>query len=268
MERKIIVFDIDGTLTTSKKEISKKTKAAIIQAQEEGHLIALASGRPTNGLVDFAKELNFDKYGGYLLSFNGGRIQNYQTKQIICQSILPKDVIKTIYNYCQLNDIVMITYLDDLIIASKKDEFIAIESRINKMEVKVVENFPEFVKNYDLNKCLLTCKPEHSKEYELALAKMFDGKLSVYRSEPFFIEIMPLGIDKATSLDRLIKRYEISEKDLLAFGDGFNDISMIEYAGVGVAMGNAQQAVKDVAQFVTLNNDEDGIAHALKEILK
>ncbi len=91
--------------------------------------------------------------------------------------------------------------------------------------------------------------------------------MNVYRSEPFFVELVPLNVDKAQSLSRLAEIIGITSNDMIAFGDGFNDLSMIEYAGCGVAMKNAQQPVKDVAQFVTASNDDDGVALFIEENL-
>ena len=101
-------------------------------------------------------------------------------------------------------------------------------------------------------------------ELEKELAGQYEGILSIYRSEPFFIEAMPLGVDKAASLERLFEKIGVDRADTIACGDGFNDMSMIQYAGVGVAMANAQEAVKNVADVITeKTNDEDGLLEVL-----
>jgi Cof subfamily protein (haloacid dehalogenase superfamily) len=93
--------------------------------------------------------------------------------------------------------------------------------------------------------------------------------LSIYRSEPYFLEIVPLGVDKAFSLDLLLKKHHLTAQNLLACGDGFNDLSMIQYAGMGVAMQNAQQVVKDAANYVSpYTNDQDAVAHAIEMFCK
>ena len=91
--------------------------------------------------------------------------------------------------------------------------------------------------------------------------------LSVYRSEPFFIEIMPKNVDKATSLDRMLDSIGLTAEDAICCGDGFNDMTMIKFAGVVVAMGNAQPAVKEAADFITTTNDQDGIVKVIKEFI-
>ena len=116
-----------------------------------------------------------------------------------------------------------------------------------------------------MNKCLFTASVEKASDLEKELAVQYEGVLSIYRSEPFFIEAMPLGVDKAASLDRLFQMLGVDRKNTIACGDGFNDMSMIQYAGVGVAMANAQNAVKEVADVVTTkSNDEDGLLEIIE----
>jgi Cof subfamily protein (haloacid dehalogenase superfamily) len=104
-------------------------------------------------------------------------------------------------------------------------------------------------------------------EIEKKLAKRFEGIISVYRSEPFFLELVPLGIDKAESLKKLLMHLHLTSNEMIAMGDGFNDLSMIKFAGLGVAMSNAQDAVKAEANLVTLSNDEHGVAQVIKDYI-
>ena len=100
------------------------------------------------------------------------------------------------------------------------------------------------------------------------LAAYYEGKMSIYRSEPFFLEILPLGIDKANRLEFLLKHLGLKREELMVCGDGYNDLSMIEYAGLGVAMSNAQNVVKEAADYITLSNEEDGVAAAVKKFIR
>ena len=100
------------------------------------------------------------------------------------------------------------------------------------------------------------------------MQKEFGDVLNIFRSEPYFMELTPPGVDKAKSLERLLKLTGVEREELIACGDGFNDVSMIQYAGLGVAMANAQDAVKAVADEVTLSNDEDGVALIVEKYMK
>lgn len=267
MAYELLVLDIDGTVTNSKKEITPKTLEAIMNLQENGQHVVLASGRPTAGILHVAKELKLDEYNGWVLAFNGGRIMNYKTKEVIYNRSLPKETIPEIYQMAVDHHAGIITYEGDVVISGNGlDQYNQLEARINRITMKEVECFPEYV-NFDINKCLLTGEPDKMEELEVLMKEKFGEKLNIFRSEPFFLEIMPQNIDKAYSLGKLLERIGLSRRQMICCGDGFNDVSMIKYAGMGVAMKNAQESVKEVADFITYSNDEDGIAHVIEKFM-
>jgi Cof subfamily protein (haloacid dehalogenase superfamily) len=141
-----------------------------------------------------------------------------------------------------------------------------IESRINGISIKKVNNFTDYI-NFDINKCLMTGPGHQLEKVEIIMKEQFGNQLNIYRSEPFFLELMPMNIDKAYSLSKLLKYLGLSKDQMISCGDGYNDVSMIQYAGMGVAMANAQEIVKNAADFITLSNDEDGIAHVINEFM-
>lgn len=264
---KILVLDIDGTLTNSEKEISPETKRGLLHIQERGHKVMLASGRPTPGMERYAKELEFEKYGGYLLSFNGGKIINCRTGETVFQKTLPKEVIPGIFKMAVNEDCGFITYMyEEILCGTRMDEYIELESRINGMPVRSVENFLDYV-DFDVNKCLMTAPPEKAAVMEKVLQEKFGDIMSIYRSEPFFIELMPKGINKASSIDRMLSTVGLKRENTICCGDGFNDMTMIEYAGVGVAMANAQEPVKKAADYITKSNDEDGLVDVIEKFI-
>ena len=146
------------------------------------------------------------------------------------------------------------------------DDYIALESRINQMKMMEVEDFLGFI-DFDVNKLLMTAPPDKAEQYEKELNEKYGDIISVYRSEPFFIELMPKGIDKASSIDRMLSTVGMTRENTICCGDGFNDMTMIEYAGVGVAMANAQEKVKEKADYITDSNDEDGIVKVIDKFI-
>lgn len=266
MAYEILVLDIDGTLTNSKKEISPSTLDAILQVQERGHKVVLASGRPTPGVLPLARKIKLQEYGGFILSFNGGRIINCKTNEIIYQKVLPKHVIPELYKEALANSVGILTYEGDAAISGTEiDEFMVFETKINGIPLNKVDNFPGYV-TFEVNKCLMTGPADHLKVVEEIMKNKFT-ELNIYRSEPYFLEIMPQHIDKAYSLSILLEYLGLSKEQMISCGDGFNDLSMIQYAGMGVAMANAQKVVKEAADYITLSNDEDGVAHVIKEFM-
>mgnify|MGYP002623450188 CR=1 FL=1 len=268
MKSKYLILDVDGTLTDSKKEITDKTYKALIDIQEKGHKIVIASGRPTPGIKWIVDKLKLRDYGGYALCFNGAKVIDFKTGEIIYQNIFPRECIAPLYEYALAHDMGMITYEGDTVIhGTRADDYMRFEAGLNFMELRRVEDFVDYV-TFDVNKCLFTASPKEAPVLEIEMAEMYKDKLSIYRSEEFFIEAMPLGVDKAASLDRLFNAIGADVNDTIAVGDGFNDMSMIKYARVGVCMRNGQQAVKDVADYVTeMTNDEDGIVEVIEKYI-
>lgn len=271
MNYQILVLDLDGTLTNSKKEITPPTLEALIDIQELGKKVVLASGRPTNGVLPLADQLHLQDYGSYILSFNGGRITDCRSKEVIYNRTLPTDVIVPSYNIVKKyenQDVNIITYTADAILSSSKpNAYTLLESRINSMPVIVEEDFPASV-TFPVNKLLVTGEPDIIARIQEEFKRQFHSYLSIYCSEPFFLEVMPQGIDKAASLQKLLNSIGLTANEMICCGDGYNDLTMIESAGLGVAMANAQSVVLERADYITKSNDEDGVLHVINQFMR
>lgn len=260
---KMIVLDLDGTLTNSKKEITPMTFDALMQAQAQGVKVVLASGRPTYGIMPLAKQLHLAEHDGYILAYNGGKIISCASGSTIFNQELDPELVPTLCREAKNAGMEILTYQGEGIAATKKDdEYVQHEAFINKMPVVEYDDFINQVE-YPVNKCLIVGDPTPLHELELRLAKMMQGRMLVYRSADFFLECVPMDIEKSRSIDRLISSLGITRDEVIAVGDGYNDMGMIEYAGLGVAMANASDEVKAAADFITLSNEEDGVAHVV-----
>ena len=267
MKYKMIVLDLDGTLTNNKKEITPRTKQALMQAQAAGVHVVLASGRPTYGIVPLAEELKLKENGGFILAFNGGKIIDCTNNEVLFEQKLDEQLVPILFQEAKKAGMEILTYQGEGIAATNKDdEYVQHEAFINKMPVTQYDDFLNQLV-YPINKCLIVGDPTSLHELELRLAKELEGKMDVYRSADFFLECVPLGIDKARSLDRLISSLGISREEVIACGDGYNDLSMIRFAGLGVAMANAAKDIQREADFVTLSNEEDGVAHVIERFI-
>ena len=159
----------------------------------------------------------------------------------------------------------ILTYQGEGIAATDiSNEYVRHEAFINKMPLTQYDDFVHQVQ-HPINKCLIVGDPTPLALLERHLAQTLQGQCSVYRSADFFLECVPLGIDKAASLARLLPTLGLTREEIIAVGDGHNDISMIEYAGLGVAMANAADATKAKADYITRSNEEDGVAHVLQK---
>ena len=260
-----IALDLDGTLTNHDKEVTPITRQTLMRAQKDGAHIILASGRPTYGIAPIADHLEIDKYNGYVLSYNGGKIVNWQTKEELYSNHLPNNVIPILYNYVKEKGYSLLGYAGKEIITEMPDDkYVKEESRINKMEIRKVDNLLESLES-NPTKLLMTGDASLMIKAEEELAEIVGNRMDVFRSAPFFIELVPKGIDKAQSLNRLLELIVLSTNDMIAFGDGYNDLSMLKLAGVGVAMANAVPEVRAEADFITKSNEEDGVAFAIEK---
>ena len=267
MEYKLLVLDIDGTLTNSKKEITPATKEAILRIQEMGVHVAIASGRPTPGTRKVAETLELDRFGGYVLSFNGGRVTNCKTKEVVLDKTIPPEMAAVLCEEAKAHGVGILTYDDEVALAgSAVDEYMELEARINGITIRQVGNFKDAV-DFPVNKCLMTGEPEYLATVEQKLKEKYAGSLNIFRSEPFFLELMPKGIDKASVLKRFISFLGIKRDEVICCGDGYNDLTMIEFAGLGVAMANARKEVLEAADYITASNDEDGIVQVIEKFI-
>lgn len=260
-----IALDLDGTLTNHDKEVTPITRQALMKAQKDGAHIILASGRPTYGIAPIADHLEINKYDGYVLSYNGGKIVKWQTKEEIYSNHLPNDVIPILYNYAKEKSHALLGYSGKEIITEMPDDkYVKEESRINKMQIRKINNLMESLEP-NPTKLLMTGDPSLMIKAEEELSELVGNRMDVFRSAPFFIELVPRGIDKAQSLNRLLGLIGLTPNDMIAFGDGYNDLSMLKLAGIGVAMANAVPEVRAEADFITKSNEEDGVAFAIQK---
>lgn len=267
MKYKAIVLDLDGTLTNSRKEITPRTHETLYRAQKMGIKVILASGRPTYGIVPIAEQLKLEELGGYILAYNGGEIVDWKTKNIIHSQMLLPETVPYMYKCACEWGFAIVTYRDNYVITEHPDdEYVQKEAILNIMQTYKVDNFLESI-SFPIPKCLIVGDPKKLAQLEPKMREHLKETNEVYRSEPYFLELVPKGIDKARSLDILANRLGIAREELIACGDGFNDLSMIQYAGLGIAMKNAQPILHEHADYITLSNDEDGVAHVIEKFI-
>lgn len=275
---KVIIMDVDGTLTNSKKVITEKTKDALIKAQKAGAILILASGRPTSGLMDFARELKMEENHGLLVSFNGAKVVDCETNEVLFNETMTVEQGQAVLehmkkfdvkpmidkgDYMYVNDVFdnQIHHNDTLI------NIIQYESRGGKFRLCEKDDLAAFA-DYPLNKILTAGDPEYLQEHYKEMMEPFKDTLSCMFTAPFYFEFTAEGIDKAKALDTVLIPMGYKREEMIAFGDGHNDASMVKYAGVGVAMANAVDDLIAIADEVTFSNEEDGIAYTLSKYIK
>jgi Cof subfamily protein (haloacid dehalogenase superfamily) len=268
MKYKLIVIDVDGTLLNSAEEISARTLYTLKSVQQMGIRIVLASGRPTQGVIPLARQLELDNYGGFVLSYNGCQIIDMTTGNIVFERRINPELLPYLEKKARKNGLALFTYKENSVITDTPDnEHIKDEARRNKMDIVVEEEFSTAI-DFAPCKCMLVGDEEQVLiDLEQHWKKRLDGSLDVFRSEPYFLEVVPPLINKANTLSVLLRELKMTREETMVIGDGVCDVPMLQIAGMGVAMGNAEDSVRICADMVTGSNDEDGVAYAVEKVI-
>lgn len=274
---KAIVVDADGTLLNCNHQIMPETKKALIKAQENGVKLVVASGRSLRRLFDIQKELEMQKHQGLLIAYNGSQAMDCQTKEIIYNQPISVEEGKAVLSHLKQFDIYPIIDQDDYMYLTdvfappvhyNGDELniVMYESRGGDYLLCEKRDLAAFL-DFTVNKILTFGEPEYLLTHYEAMQQPFKDSLNCIFTAPFYFEFTAKGIDKSSALKHILPQFNISNAEVISFGDSHNDLSMIEYAGIGVAMGNAVDEVKNTADYITATNDENGIVQALQHFL-
>ena len=264
MKYKLIAMDLDGTLNNSQKIITEKTHSALMQAQQQGIRLALASARPSPGLFKERDILHLQEFGGLLMSYNGGRIVDAATGAALFETAM--DIAQTKQVLRQLEALPVTPILDDgrqFYVADAQGYKVDYECRNNNMICSEVGNLADFL-SFAPIKILMSVLPEQLPRVQSEIAAFLPENLTVVQTAPFYLEVIPKVINKGQGIRDICRTIGISAEEVIAFGDAANDIPMLRAAGMGVAMGNASEETKAAADYITATNDEDGIAAALQ----
>lgn len=268
MKYKLLVLDVDGTLLNDEREISKRTLAALLKVQQMGVRIVLASGRPTYGLMPLAKTLELGNYGGFVLSYNGCQIIKAQNGEILFERRINPEMLPYLEKKARKNGFAIFTYHDDTLITDSPDnEYIKNEALLNNLKIIKEDEFSTAI-DFAPCKCMLVSDKEKALiGLEQHWEKRLAGTLDAFRSEPYFLEVVPCGVNKANTLGALLEHLGVTREEVIAVGDGVCDVTMLQLAGMGVAMGDSQDSVKVCADYVTASNEEDGVALAVEKLI-
>ncbi|QHA91541.1 Cof-type HAD-IIB family hydrolase [Bacillus sp. N1-1] len=263
----LIAIDLDGTLLNSEKNISERTKSVIFEAKRQGHHVAIATGRPYRASVRYYNELALDSP---IVNFNGAFVHHPLDRSFgTHHSPMELTTAKSIVSSCSDINVknIMAEVLDDVYL-HQHDELIMQNMIINDSSIFT----GEIHKNLKDDPTSLLIHPHEQQLADLRQmlrdhhAEMIEHR--VWAAPLNIIEIVRVGLNKAVGLQRLAAHFNVPQERIIAFGDEDNDLEMIEYAGTGVAMGNAIEELKNIANDVTVTNEEDGIATFLEERLK
>ncbi len=263
---KAVFLDMDGTLLTSQHTITDNTKQTIQQLIKLGILVIPVSARPLHGMLPLTANV-FDEEKP-VVSLNGSYI--YQQEAIIHDvKISLSDTIE-LHNTVSNKPVSIMYYSQMDWYAAENTDAIKKEQRITPVPI-MIQPFDNTVSIWDKkqtgpNKILITGNVAEIIAIEKELIAKYNSELNIYKSQPRYLEVMNKQASKTNAIKLIIAKYGIQQDEIIAIGDNYNDKSMIEFAGMGIAMGNAPDEIKKVADDITDTNNNDGVAKALKKL--
>lgn len=269
MNYKMIATDMDGTLLNDDILVSKENEISIKKAQEHGIVFTLASGRPTPAMWEYARQLEMPKYGGYIVSYNGGEIWDCKENKCIYRKGMEKEDIIELYRFAKKEEISFLTYNDNTIYVSEINEYTIVESQLTKLEIKEIPTEADLLK-LDFNKitkCMLLTDAENAKIKEIKLKHKYGNKYFIAISKPIFIEVLNKETDKGIALDHLMNILKIKREETIIVGDSYNDIPMLDIAGMAVVTDNAHNDIKEYADIITTSNNEHALATIINKYI-
>ncbi|MGX7196247.1 Cof-type HAD-IIB family hydrolase [Enterococcus olivae] len=263
---KLVAIDLDGTLLDGEKKISLRNREILKRAKEQGVKIVLCTGRPLRAIEQFLVELNLQEPGDYSITFNGGLVQKNDTGEVMEQAAMHLSDIQSLSELARELDLPMDIVSDDTsILLNTSEKNLSIYPEINpvlKVENSTVE---ELVENRLYNKVVVAYDQEYLDEQIKKIPAEVRDRYEVIKTRNNLLEFMPKGITKAYGISLLAKDLGIEASEVMCIGDEENDLPMIEYAGIGVAMKNAIEPVKAAADVITDSNEEDGVAKVVEK---
>ncbi|MBO4611713.1 MAG: Cof-type HAD-IIB family hydrolase [Bacteroidaceae bacterium] len=268
MKYKLIVLDVDGTMLNSNREVTKRTVQTLRRVQQMGIKIALASGRPTYGILPLAREIDLGVYGGYIISYNGAQVMEAQTGQIIFERRIDPQMVPYLEKKARKMGFTMAYYDGDEVVSDDiSNPHVVDEAALNGMTLRQDDVLSLSMDDWPAEIMLVSDDEEALTSLEQHMQRHLAGVMDTIHSNPYYLEIVGYQVGKSYAMSALVQKMGIQMSEVLAIGDGEADINMIQMAGTGVAMANATVGVRRCADFTTLSNDEDGAAVAIEKAI-
>lgn len=265
---KLVAIDLDGTLLDSKKEISSRNKEALTQAKAAGVKIVICTGRPLAAIGIYLDALNLRDNGDYSITFNGGLVQKNDTGEIIEKSSMPLENIHDLFELATSLNVPLDILSDGLVLQlPTTQDYESLYSQLNKLLTYESYELAQLTADKIYNKAVVAVEQTYLDKQIKKIPTPFYDRYEIIKTRSNLLEFMPKGITKAYGISLLARDLGIKQEEIMTIGDEENDLPMIEYAGLGVAMENAVTKVKDLADVITDTNDNDGVAQAVEKFV-
>ena len=262
---RIIALDLDDTLLRSDLSISYRTRNAIKRTEAAGVSVVLASGRTPSAMEQFSRLLGMHKRPGYLVCNNGALIRESHTGKIVHETRIESQIALAVCDLAGAEGFSVQMYEDDIMYVSRQNEYSGYDQKLTGTRQVVVENFRAMV-GEGCYKLIIPGDPMLLSPLESLIRTYLGKDLTLFTSRPYYLEILPYATDKGTALAKIAEIAGADAGEVMAIGDSMNDEAMIRWAGLGVAMANGDERIKNIADLVSdRTNDDDGVAEVIEK---
>jgi hypothetical protein len=260
---KFLALDVDGTLLNSKREVCESTIETIKEAREMGVLVTICTGRPVQGAVPFVELFGLQSP---IIAYNGGMIVDSKTMEVLYEQDVSGEDARRIIALGQERETTIIIWSNNQLYVNELNDHVNEYRQLSDVQPIKIQDYEEIIQQ-GITKLLWIDDVEKIRAYKADMHTQLQETVNVVISKPHYLEFVDKKVSKGEALKQIGEIYGINQDEMMAIGDGDNDLPMLEYAGLGVAMGNAPDFVKEKVQFVTASNDEDGIAAAIRKFI-
>lgn len=263
---KMIAIDMDGTLLKENKELSNRVQEVIYKLKEKGIRVVLATGRPILGIMPYVEKLDLLDENDFVVTYNGALVKGIKSNKVLINKPLSLDAYKELYTVSKQLGVNIHALTESSVLTPRNNPYTEVESRIN--QIPTIEGSIEDIDpSTNIIKVMFIDDPKKLDTIIPLIPEWVKEKYSIFRSSPIFLELLDNEVNKGAGVSLIAEHLGIKQQEVICIGDAENDVAMIKYAGLGVAMGNAIDEVKEVADYITLTNEEDGVAHVIEKYI-
>ncbi|WP_310550890.1 Cof-type HAD-IIB family hydrolase [Paenibacillus glufosinatiresistens] len=260
---KLIAIDIDDTLINDEKEVTPATQAALEAAVNASVVVTLATGRAYASAQAVARQTGLNVP---IITYQGALVKNLMDEKVLYERYVPQEAVHRLFEYCIEHDLHLQTYIDDKLYSREENQKLIDYAALNRTKYYIEPDWHKLV-DHQTPKLLIIDDPAFLDELAPKLRELLGDNVHITKSKPNFLEIMHREGTKGLALEFLADYFGCDVSETIAVGDSWNDHEMLETAGLGVAMGNAIPALKEIADYITLSNNEDGVKAVIDKFI-
>ena len=259
----LVAIDLDGTLLDKEHQLSEGNRKAVMELAESGVIVVLASGRMYATILPFAQMMRLESP---IISYNGAMVKDMKTGELVCHTPIPSSIAKEIIEYCVQRGLHLNFYNNDVLYVRELNRWSKLYDTRTGATSHLVGDM-RFFDGKKPTKLQIVDAPENIDSLFTEFCNWLQDRLYITKTQPEYLEFMNPKVSKGRALTEAANKLGIPRENIVAFGDGYNDVSLMEAAGFSIAMGNSVNEILACASYVTDTNEENGVATAIRKLL-